>query len=131
MYDHEEHQHEVAELIKRSYFLLVKVLGSLPLPIALPAHIAEGEWTGQDAANGLIRSADLVRDVPGISEEIQILIIQMIMDWLAAHTFGTLDYVQPAVWRLDIAEYAIVRLEAQAEIVADGLGIPRPDGDIE
>lgn len=121
--DHEDRQQEVADLIGMAYTLITKVLGLLPIPISLPATIG-GEWTGSNASNALIRSQGLFMDLP-IEEDTKVLLTQMILDWQTAFTFGALDLIQPAVWRLDCAEYAVFRLQAQAEIVTEQL-TPEP-----
>lgn len=119
MDDHDDRRREVAELVAAAYTLIAKVLDLLPIPISLPATI-DREWGAGEASAALIRSQGLVIDLP-VEEDVKILITQMILDWQVAYTFGALELIQPAVWRLDCVEYAVFRLEAQAEIVTEKL----------
>ncbi|TDD37872.1 hypothetical protein E1287_07395 [Actinomadura sp. KC06] len=119
MDDHEDRQREIGEKVILGYLAMVKVLGMLPIPISLPAKIDE-EWTGADAAAAIVRSHDMILDLP-LAEETKVLLVWMILDWLTALTFGTLDQSHPAVWRLECADYAILRLQAHAEVVIDHL----------
>lgn len=126
MDNHEDRQQQVGDMIGAAYVLLTKVLGLLPIPIALPARIGE-DWTGGDASDALLRSQGMIMDLP-IEDDTKILLTQMILDWQTAFTFGVLDQVRPAEWRLDCAEYAVFRLQAQAEIVMEQLTEPDDPG---
>jgi hypothetical protein len=49
------------------------------------------------------------------------LISQMSFDWYVANHFGAFDAMQPKVWKLDIVEYALARVAAQALLVENAL----------
>lgn len=119
MDDHENRRREVAELVSIAYTLTAKILDLLPIPISIPVVI-DREWGAGEASQALIRSQALVIDLP-IEDEVKTLIYQMILDWQVALAFAALDQARPSRWRLDCAEYAVARLEAQAEVVTEKL----------
>lgn len=119
MYDHGDRQVELAKGLIAAYTVIAKILTRLPLPIEIPAAMGP-EWTGEQAAKALISADDLIRDIP-MDERSKGLIIQMILDWLAAHHFGTFDSMLPALWKLDIVEYSLARITGMAELVEEAL----------
>lgn len=119
MDNHDDRQREIAELVSVAYTLIAKILELLPIPISIPVVI-DREWKASEASAALIRSHGLIIDLP-VEDEVKMLIYQMILDWQVAFAFGALDHVRPATWRLDCAEYALARLEAQAEVVTEKL----------
>ncbi|MFD0853704.1 hypothetical protein ACFQ07_15810 [Actinomadura adrarensis] len=121
MNDHEERRDMLAAHVLLTYGLIAKVLQRLPIPIELPTKL-DKDWQGPEAVQGLARTLELLGELP-VQDGIRQLLHQLILDWLTAWSLGGVDFARPAPWLLDAAEYALARVEAQADLVIETLDL--------
>ncbi|MFF8656810.1 hypothetical protein [Streptomyces huasconensis] len=100
-------------------YLVRLLLADLPIPVVIP-EIAEEGSLNTEAILSLDRARALIDDEP-ISHHAKVAHRDMILEWFTAYEILVLrEIAGPAPWRLDIAEYALERLFAIAEMIEDG-----------
>lgn len=126
MADHDtpERFEGLARALLGAFTLIQGLLAALPLSIVIP----DLEWGDDGDAKEVLmafdRARNLVDDEP-IPDGLKWTIERLMLDWFVAYEMLTLTKVAgPAPWRMDCAEFALLRMEAWIQMIE----IDYPDG---
>ncbi|WP_282795168.1 hypothetical protein [Streptomyces sp. CC224B] len=121
MADHDEEERTtiLMEATLGATYLVREFLAELPIPVVVPELVTETTMA-PEAVLSLNRARALIDDEP-ISEHAKIVYRDLILEWFTAYEILVLRKIAgPAPWRLDIAEYALERFGALAELIESG-----------
>lgn len=129
MADHDNYRERLltlTEALLGAYAYLQALFEELPLPILVPEFApADDEDTPTEALLSLNRVRDLIEDEP-ISDRHKRAFEHAVLDWFSAYEMLVLTRMAgPAPWRLDAAEFAMVRLTTWIEVIEED----EPDDD--
>lgn len=129
MADHDNHRERLLTLMEAlvgAFAYLQALVSELPLPVTLPDFTPDSdEEAPVTALLALNRVRELIEDEP-IPERHKRAFEHAVLDWFTAYEMLVLTRMAgPAPWRLDCAEFALVRLTTWIEVVED----EEPDDD--
>jgi hypothetical protein len=121
--DHDDRERylELAEATLGAFDYIRSLLEQLPVPVTVPDMTPDENDGGAPAQTllSLNRVRQLIEDEP-ISERRKRAFEHMLLDWFTAYEILALTQLAgPAPWRLDAAEFALVRLTTWIEAIEE------------
>ncbi|GAA3168524.1 hypothetical protein [Nonomuraea salmonea] len=120
--EHRARIEALMEMLAGIYLRIMKLLALLPIPIAIPPIVDDGDM--RDAARALARARMLVLDLP-VDDMTKSLLLMMLTEWLAALDLCavSLHEDEQEGYRIDAVWLMIQRIGSMTEMLSLHLGL--------